>query len=54
MPPSQEITCPICDKPIDLDRDRNTDEDGRAVHTRCYIQRLIAAQNDPPDPSHAE
>jgi hypothetical protein len=46
--------CPICDKPVDLTRDRFTDENGQVVHESCYINRLTAAQNDPPDPHHTE
>jgi hypothetical protein len=47
-------TCAICNGPIDLQRDRYTDEDGKAVHERCYMQRLASAQNDPPAPHHTE
>jgi hypothetical protein len=46
--------CSICRKPIDLTRDRYTDEDGQAVHESCYINRLSSIQNDAPDPHHTE
>jgi hypothetical protein len=46
--------CPICNKPVDLVKDQYTDEDGKLIHESCYIKRLMAGQNDPPDPHHAE
>jgi hypothetical protein len=51
---SQKITCAICKLPIDLEQDRSTDENGKAVHATCYIRRLLSAGTDPPDPHHAE
>ena len=51
---SQEITCHICNQPVDLTTDPYTDEDGKTVHENCYIKRLMSTQNDPPDPHHAE
>jgi hypothetical protein len=50
----QEITCSICNKPIDLQRDKYADEDGKIVHENCYIQRLMSKRNDPPNPHHTE
>jgi hypothetical protein len=50
----QKITCPICNQPIDLQRDKYADEDGKVVHENCYIHRLMSSQNDPPDPHHTE
>jgi hypothetical protein len=46
--------CPICKKPIALETDRYTDEEGRAVHEICYIARIVSSRNDPPDPHHTE
>jgi hypothetical protein len=46
--------CPICNKPVDLERDRYANEDGKAVHESCYVERLTSARNDPPTPQHAE
>jgi hypothetical protein len=40
------VSCRICSKPLDLSHDLSADECGRAVHTECYVNRLIAA------PSH--
>jgi hypothetical protein len=37
------ISCIICSKPLDLSQDLSADEYGRAVHTECYVKRLIAA-----------
>lgn len=40
-----EISCIICSKPLDLSRDLSADEYGKAVHTECYVNRLIAAHS---------
>jgi hypothetical protein len=40
-----EIFCIICSKPLDLSHDLSTDEYGKAVHTECYVNRLIATQS---------
>jgi uncharacterized protein YbaR (Trm112 family) len=48
------LVCPICNSPIDLTKDRYTNEEGKAVHEDCYMQRVMFPQNDPPDPHHAE
>jgi hypothetical protein len=50
-----QICCTICDKPLALDAPNvSVDENGDAVHTDCYVERLLAARNDPPPPHHAE
>jgi hypothetical protein len=38
--PFQEIPCTICSKPVDLTVDLSADENGKAVHTDCYVKRL--------------
>jgi hypothetical protein len=48
----KKYTCPMCGKPIDLDRDETADEDGQVMHEECYIKRVGAHGNDPPDPHH--
>jgi hypothetical protein len=53
-PEAGEFTCPICGKPINLTQDRYADENGKAMHEGCYVQRLMASRNDPPDPRHTE
>ena len=50
----QGIICPICKQPVDLTKDRFTNEDGKVVHENCYIRSLLSAGNDPPSPDHAE
>jgi hypothetical protein len=52
--PESNFTCSICGKPINLDRDRYADENGKLVHEDCYVQRLISSQQDPPNPQHTE
>jgi hypothetical protein len=46
--------CPICNKPVDLERDRYADENGKVMHESCYVQRLMSSQQDPPAPQHTE
>jgi hypothetical protein len=41
-----EISCIICSEPLDLSLDLSADENGKAVHQECYVNRLVAA------PSH--
>jgi len=53
-PEKDTFSCPICKKPINLDRDRYADENGKVIHESCYLQRLMSYRNDPPDPSHAQ
>jgi hypothetical protein len=36
------FTCRICSKPLQLETDTRTDEDGKAVHEECYVKRLTA------------
>jgi hypothetical protein len=49
-----EYICPMCHKPIDLDKDETADEDGQVMHAKCYFKRIGGQGNDPPDPRHAE
>lgn len=44
---SHEVICPICRKPVRLE-DCKTDEDGQAVHERCYASRVCAKQTGYP------
>jgi hypothetical protein len=46
--------CLICNTPVNLEKDRCADEDGKIVHEKCYVNRLMTGQNDPPTPHHAE
>jgi hypothetical protein len=52
-PEESKFTCPICDKPVDLERDRYADEDGKIMHESCYVQRLMSRKK-PPSPQHTE
>jgi Co/Zn/Cd efflux system component len=36
------FTCRICSKPLQLETDTRTDEDGRAVHEECYVNHVTA------------
>jgi hypothetical protein len=36
------FTCRICNKPLQLETDTRTDEDGKAVHEECYVKHLTA------------
>jgi hypothetical protein len=33
-------TCRICNKPLQLETDTHTDEDGKAVHEECYVKHV--------------
>jgi hypothetical protein len=39
--PFPEIPCVICSKPLDLRVDLSADENGKAVHEHCYLNRII-------------
>jgi hypothetical protein len=45
--PFPEIPCILCSNPVDLRTDLSTDENGKAVHEKCYVNRLISAHNNP-------
>lgn len=45
--PFPEIPCLICGKPIDLSVDLSADENGKAVHTECYVKRITTPQAVP-------
>ena len=40
-----EISCIICSEPLDLSLDLSADENGKAVHQDCYVNRLVAAHS---------
>jgi hypothetical protein len=44
---SPEISCLICSKPVDLSVDLSADEDGQAVHTECYVNRITGPRSGP-------
>ncbi len=45
--PFPEIPCLICSKPVDLTADLSADENGKAVHTECYVKRITSSQAGP-------
>jgi hypothetical protein len=45
--PFPEIPCLICSKPVDLIVDLSADENGKAVHTECYVRRIATPQSGP-------
>jgi hypothetical protein len=45
--PSPEISCVLCSKPVDLLIDLSADENGKAVHEECYVNRLTGSSSDP-------
>jgi hypothetical protein len=38
--PCSEISCIICSKLLDLRVDLSADENGKAVHEACYVERM--------------
>jgi hypothetical protein len=50
---AKAFTCPMCGKPINLDIDETTDENGQVMHTECYLKR-IGHGHTPPDDHHTE
>jgi hypothetical protein len=40
-----EIPCIICSKLLDLRADLAADENGKAVHERCYLTRIMTPQH---------
>jgi hypothetical protein len=45
--PFPEISCKLGIKPVDLQVDLSADENGKAVHTDCYVQRITNPQGNP-------
>ena len=43
-PPFPTMSCVICRKPVDLHADLCADENGKAVHTDCYVKRITGVQ----------
>jgi hypothetical protein len=38
------ISCMLCCQPVDLQRDLQTDESGKAVHENCYVKHVTRKQ----------
>jgi len=45
--PFEKISCILCSAPVDLKVDLSADENGKAVHTECYVQRITKPQGRP-------
>jgi hypothetical protein len=45
--PSTGISCVICSKPVDLTVDLYADENGKAVHSNCYVQHITGSRRNP-------
>lgn len=43
--PSPKIRCALCSNPVDLGIDLCADENGKAVHEECYVQRITSSSN---------
>jgi hypothetical protein len=43
-----QVTCRICNKPLNLGIDMAADEDGKAVHETCYARRIMDKPRNPP------
>jgi hypothetical protein len=44
---SPELPCPICSRSVDLSVDLSADENSKAVHTECYVNRVATLQSGP-------
>jgi hypothetical protein len=36
----------FCGKPVNLQTDTSTDENGKAIHTDCYVRSITGAQTN--------
>jgi hypothetical protein len=46
--PLPEISCTICNKPVDLTVDLFADENGKSVHEDCYVKHISSSCPDTP------
>ena len=42
-----KIPCILCSRPVDLGIDLCADENGKAVHEECYVQRITSSSSNP-------
>jgi hypothetical protein len=40
--PNPEFRCVLCSKVLDLTIDLNADDNGKAVHEQCYVNRALS------------
>jgi hypothetical protein len=43
------ILCRICGEPVSLTSDTVADEDGKPVHERCYVTRVLPSDGPQAD-----
>jgi hypothetical protein len=36
-----EITCAVCNRPVQLQPDKSVDVDGKTMHPDCYLQQVV-------------
>ena len=50
--PEEEATCAVCNEPLMRDaRETSVDENGQAVHVKCYVDKIIAKVKDSQRPT---
>lgn len=45
--PFPEVQCVICGKTLDLQKDLSADENGKALHTDCYLKHIRGSHDHP-------
>ena len=45
--PFPEVHCVICGQALDLRKDLCADENGKALHTDCYLKHMRGSHDDP-------
>ena len=43
--PFSEISCVLCNSPVDLRVDLCADENGKSVHEECYVEKITSFRN---------
>jgi len=51
MNETNPIICAICGEPVSLKSDTVADEEGRSVHERCYVGKLLGGNAAPGNPN---
>jgi hypothetical protein len=45
--PFPQTRCILCSMPLSLQTDLAADENGKAVHTECYVKRIAGVPSNP-------
>ena len=45
--PFPEVHCVICGETLDLRKDLSADENGKALHTDCYLKHIRGSHDHP-------